>query len=150
DVQAAQLLLAPDEAEIERLVSGYGDRDGYISPLAELDSTRAQLVKELSRLQPGESTQPLMEQFVPALWPAAKAAVAILGRKKLVRLIGGMLKGPVAKIIGAEGANLLAPAIADAGLRIFGLETTPPPPRAMLAEALAASIEETVNTVAEL
>ena len=35
-------------------------------------------------------------------------------------------------------------------MRIFGLETTFPDPRTAMAEALAATVEETVNTVAEL
>jgi hypothetical protein len=92
-----------------------------------------------------------MEQFVPAmLWPAAKTAITILGRPKLVSFLANLLSGLIKPIIGQNAAGLLAPAIADAGLRIFGLETSYPEPRALEAEALAATIEETVNAVAEL
>jgi hypothetical protein len=151
DVHAAQLLLTSDEAEIDHLVSSYGEGENYSSPLPELDNTRSQFAKELARLQPGESAQPVMEQFVPALiWPAAKTAITILGRPKLVSFLGGLLGGLIKPLIGADASGLLAPAIADAGLRIFGLEANFPEPRALAAEALAATVEETVNAVAEL
>jgi hypothetical protein len=153
DMQAAQLLLTPDETETEYLVSSYGEgeseSENYSSPVHVLDDTRAQLSKQLSALQPGESAGPVMEQFVPALWPAAKAAIAVLGRGKIVSFLGNQLNGLIKPLIGAEPAKLLAPSIADAGLRIFGLETNQDP-RAVASEALAATIEETVNAVAEL
>lgn len=151
DVQVAQLLFTPDEAEVDHLVSSYGEGESYSSPLPALDDARSQLIKELSRLQPGESAGPVMEQFVPAaLWPAVKAAMAILGRDKVVRYIADLLAKLIQPLMGADPTKLLAPAIADAGLRIFGLETAYPQPRAMLAEALAATVEETINTIAEL
>jgi hypothetical protein len=150
DVQAAQLLLTTDEAEVEHLVWNYGEGENYSSPLSELDQARSQLIKELSSLQPGENAQPVMEQFAPALWPAAKAAATILGRDKLVSLVGGLVEKLTKPLIGDQGARLLAPAIADAGLRLFGLETSHPEPRAVLAEALAATVEETLHAVAEL
>jgi hypothetical protein len=151
DVHVAQLLFTSDEAEMDHLVSSYGEGESAPSLLPELDNTRAQLVKELSRLQPGESAQPVMEQFLPALiWPAAKTAITIIGRPKLVSFLGRLLAGLIKPLIGQNAAGLLAPAIADAGLRIFGLETNYPEPRVVAAEALAATIEETVNSVAEL
>lgn len=150
DVHLAQLLLTPDEAEIDHLVSSYGEAESYSSPMAALDDTRSQLIKELSRLQPGENAEPVMEQFVQFLWPAVKTAITIIGRPKVVGFLGGLLGKLITPLIGADPAKLLAPAIADVGLRIFGFETNYPEPRALLAEALAATVEETVNTVAEL
>jgi hypothetical protein len=151
DVHAAQLLLTSDEAEIDHLVSSYGESENYSSALSELDNARAQLVSEFSRLQPGENPQPVMEQFVPAaLWPAAKTAITILGRPKLVSFLGNMLGGLIKPLIGADASGLLAPAIADAGLKIFGLETSSLDSRAVAAEALAATVEETVHSVTEL
>jgi hypothetical protein len=149
DVQVAQLLLTPDEAETEYLVSSYGEGESYASPMPALDDTRTQLIKELSTLQTGEGAGPVMEQFLPALWPAAKAAITILGRPKLVSFLGNQLNGLIKPLIGAEPAKLLAPSIADAGLRIFGLEANQDP-RTVASEALAATVEETVNAVAEL
>jgi hypothetical protein len=151
DLQAAQLLLTPDETEVDHLVSSYGEGEpASPSPLPTLDNARAQLIRELARLQPGESAQPALEQFLPAAVLPAKAAIAILGRDRARRGIVGLLKPLMEPIIGADPARLLAPAIADTGLRIFGLEATQPDPRAIVTEALAATIEETINSLAEL
>jgi hypothetical protein len=75
-----------------------------------------------------------------------------MGRPKLVAVIGNLLSGLVKPMIGAKPAALLAPAIADAGLRIFGLEASSgeTDPRTLTAEALAATVEETVNRIAEM
>ena len=49
-LQVAQLLLTSDEAEMDHLVSSYGEEgENYYSPLPELDNARVQLVHELSR-----------------------------------------------------------------------------------------------------
>jgi hypothetical protein len=151
DVQVAQLLLTPDEAERDYLVSSYGESESYSSPMPALDAARSQLIQELSRLQTGENAQPVMEQFLPAvLWPAAKTAITILGRPKLVAFLGRLLTGLIKPLIGAQPASLLAPSIADAGLRIFGLEASSLDARTMAGEALAATVEETVNVIGAL
>jgi len=151
DVHAAQLLFTPDETEIEHLVSSYGEAESYASPLPELDKARARFVDALAGMEAGENPQPVMEQFLPAMvWPAAKTAITILGRPKLVSFIANLLSGLIKPLIGPGPAGLLAPAIADAGLRIFGLETSLPTPREAAAEALAASVEETMHGISEL
>jgi hypothetical protein len=152
DVAAAQLLLTADETEAENLANGYGEAEAVDHSLHELDDSRAALVRELQKLEPGESPQPLMEQFLPAmLWPVAKTAMAVLGRPKVVSTIGNLLSGLIRPMIGAQPASMLAPAIADAGLRLLGLETEAgsTEPRALTAEALAAAVEETVNRIGE-
>jgi hypothetical protein len=151
DLRAAQLLLTQDEAEIDHLVSSYGEGEAASSSsLAELDDARAQLIRELGRLQPGESAQPALEQFLPAAVLPAKAAIAIVGRDRVRRLITGVLEPIIKQIISADAAQVLAPAIADTGLSAFGLETSQPDPRAIATEALAATVEETINSLAEL
>ncbi len=150
DVAAAQLLFTPEGSEAEYVTEAYGE--GADRSLNELDDARAGLVRELQTLEAGESPQPAMEQFLPAmLWPVAKTAITVMGRPKLVGFIGNLLSGLVKPMIGAQGAGLLGPAIADAGLRIFGLEAeaAAADPRALTAEALAATVEETVNRLAE-
>jgi hypothetical protein len=150
DVHAVQLLFAADETEMDHLVETYGEDEAHSDALGALDDARARLVKGLAGLQPGEAVQPVMEQFLPALWPAAKLAITILGRPKLVHFLGDLLSRLIKPLIGAQASGLLAPAIADAGLKIFGLETAATEPCMLAAEALAATIEETVNTVAAL
>ncbi len=156
DLHAAQLLLTPDEAEADHQVSTYGEeaQESYeVSPLQLLDRARAELADGLARLQPGESPQPVMEQFLPALaaiWPALKGVIAVVGRPRVTKFIGGLLANLIKPILGAEGANMLAPAIAGAGLSLVGLETGPSDPRAVATEALAATIEDTATRLAEL
>ena len=153
DVAAAQLLFMPDETEAAYLAETYGESagEGPDRSLSELDDARATLVRELQGLEAGESPQPIMEQLLPAmLWPVAKTAITVMGRPKLVGVIGNLLSGLIKPMIGAPAAGLIAPAIADAGLRIFGLETeSGTDPRALTAEALAATVEEVVNRLAE-
>ena len=150
DVHAAQLLFTADEAELDHLVSSYGEGEANSYALEALDDARATLVKELAGLQPGENVQPVMEQFVQAIWPAVKLAITVIGRPKVVKFLGGLLSRLIKPLIGAEAGGILAPAIADVGLRVFGLETAAAEPRVIAAEALAATIEETVNAVAAL
>jgi len=150
DAHAAQLLVTPNEAEMDHLVSSYGETETYLSPISELDDTRTQLTRELAQLQQSESAQPVIEHFLPALWPAAKAAIAIIGRPKLVGFLGNLLSKLIKPLMGANAASMLSPAIADAGLHVFGLEANAEDSRTLAAEALAATLEETVNTIATL
>ncbi len=155
DMELAQLLLTPDQGEVEHLISSYGeteDHEGIASPAA-LDRARAELADGLARLQPGESAQPVVEHFLPAvgaLWAAAKTAIAIIGRPRVTKFIGGLLAKLISPLIGAEPAKALAPHIAGAGLHLIGLETSQPDARAAASEALAATVEETLTSVAEL
>ncbi len=154
DVAAAQLALAPEETEADAVAGRYGESESGGASLGELDDARAQFARELQEpRKTGESPQPVMEQFLPALlWPVTKTAITLLGRRKLVGVLGNLLAGLVKPMIGEQPARLLGPAIADAGLRLFGLETggVPADPRALTAEALAASVEETINRISEL
>ena len=153
DVAAAQLALAPEEAEADGVAGRYGETESTGPSLGELDDSRAQFARELENLEAGESPQPVMEQFLPALlWPVTKTAITLLGRRKLVGVLGNLLAGLIKPMIGEQPARQLGPAIADAGLRLFGLETAgvPASPRALTAEALAATVEETINRVSEM
>ena len=152
DVAAAQLLLSSEEAEAQYIAESYGETGGADRSLAELDDARARLITELQGLEAGESPQPMMEQLLPAmLWPVAKTAISVMSRPKVVGVIANLITGVVKPMIGAQPAGLLAPAIGDAGLRIFGLEAEAgaQDPRALTAEALAPTIEETVNRIGE-
>jgi hypothetical protein len=155
DLHAAQLLLTPDEAEADHLVSSYGEPATHFetSPLPALDRARQELADGLSRLRPGESPQPVMEQFLPAvaaLWPAIKGGIALMGRPRIVKFIGDLLAKLIKPMLGAEPANALAPAIASAGLGLVGLEIGEASHRDVATEALAATVEETLASLGEL
>lgn len=148
DLELAQLLLTPDETEIEHQLASYGEAESGAGSLAELDRARAQFAGALERLEPGESAQPAMEQFLPAAWPVLKTALTVFGRKNVVDKISQFVIKLIQPMLGADGAAQLAPALTDAGLRIFGLETADP--RGIAAEALTATVEETLQSLSEL
>lgn len=148
DLELAQLLLTPDETEIEHQLASYGEAESGPGSLAELDRARSQFAGALERLEPGESPQPAMEQFLPAAWPVLKTALTVLGRKNVVDKISQFVSKLIQPMLGAEGAGQLAPALADAGLRVFGLETSDP--RGIAAETLTATVEETLQGLSEL
>lgn len=155
DLHAAQLLFTPDEAEADHLVSSYGENaaPGYEAPLSVLDQARAELADGLSRLAPGESAEPVIEHFLPAiaaLWPAVKGVVALVGRQRVVKFVGGLLANLIKPILGADPASQLAPYIADTGLHLVGLEATREDPRDIANEALGATIEETLTSLSVL
>jgi hypothetical protein len=148
DLELAQLLLTPDETEIEHQLASYGEAESGPGPLAKLDLARAQFSEALERLDPSESPQPAMEQFLPAAWPVLKTALMVFGRKNVVDKISQFVTKLIQPMLGTEGAGQLAPALADAGLRVFGLETSDP--RGIAAEALTATVEETLQSLSEL
>jgi hypothetical protein len=155
DLEMAQLLLTPDEAEADHLVTSYGDEtyQESDSSLAALDRARAELADGLARLKPGETAQPAIDHFLPVVMgvmAAAKAAIGIIGRPRVTKFIGGLLAKLINPLIGADAANAISPYIASAGLQLIGLETSQAEPRAVATEALAATVEETLTSVAEL
>jgi hypothetical protein len=155
DLQAAQLLLVPNEAETEQLVAEYGETEAETeSPQVALDQARAQLIEALGRLRPGDNPRPAMEQFIPvallALRPVARAAISLIGRDKVVGFLANLIGGLIRPIIGADFTKILAPAVVDAGLTLLGFETAETDPRQVATEALAATIEQTLTSVAAL
>ncbi len=152
DVQMAQLLLTPDETEAEYLVSSYGEEParGDQLSMAALDRARGELADGLGRLSPGESAGPVIEHFLPAVWGAAKGAIALIGRPRVVNFIASFLSRLITPLIGADPAKTISPYIASAGLQLLGLETSQENSRAVATEALAATVEETLTGVAEL
>ncbi len=102
------------------------------------------------RLGPGESAGPVIEHFIPAIWGAAKGAIALIGRPRVVDFIANFLSRLISPLIGADPAKTISPYIASAGLQLLGLETSQENSRAVATEALAATVEETLTSLAEL
>lgn len=155
DVQAAQLLLVPAEAETEQLISQFGEAEtAGEAPQATLDRARTELIDSLGRLHPGDNPKPALEQFIPvallALRPLARTAIGMIGRDKVVGFLANLISGLIRPIVGAEFTRILAPAVVDAGLTLLGFETAEMEPREVGAEALAATIEQTLASVAGL
>ncbi|HET6694528.1 MAG TPA: hypothetical protein VFG97_09500, partial [Pedococcus sp.] len=93
-----------------------------------------------------------IEQFIPAVMaamPLIKKGISILGlRPKIKDVLAKGLALLIKNHVGPQMAQALAPRVAEAGLKMLGLETADP---TMLgAEALVATLEDTIREVVEL
>ena len=84
---------------------------------ANLDDARDQLIQELDNLKPGESPEPYVQNFLPAVLPALRLARRLGGRKNVVNFLAQLLAKLISKLIGPEQAPALSKAIVDAGLK---------------------------------
>ncbi|MCX9077283.1 MAG: hypothetical protein OIN84_04830, partial [Candidatus Methanoperedens sp.] len=150
NLQAATLLFAPTEVELElevaRVLTEQQAPDTY--PLPELDRARERFTETLRGRREGEDPTPHVENFVPALLPALKIGIRLVGRKKVVNFLAGFLGKLIQKFVGPQHAPPLSQAIVEAGLRLIHLEATAEDESRAAASSVAATVEETVRRVA--
>lgn len=148
--EIANVLFARSEVEMEMEVAKVQSEpqapDTY--PVAELDLARDQFVENLTKLKEGEDPSPHVENFVPAILPALRVGIRLVGRKRVVNFLAQFLGRLIQKFVGPQYAPALSQAIVDAGLRLLQLETTPEEESRAAASAVAATVEETVRRVA--
>ena len=149
--QVANLLFAGTEVELElELVRVQTERaapDTY--PIAELDRARERFAESLQHLQEGEDPTPHLENFIPAILPALRIGIRLVGRNKVIAFLAKFLARLIQKFVGPQYAPALSQAIVDAGLRLLQLEAAEDESRAA-GSAIAATVEETVRRVAAL
>jgi len=119
-------------------------------PLAELDRARDQFVENLRGLKQGENPTPHVENFLPAILPALRIGIRLIGRKKVVDFLAKFLAKLIQKFVGPQYAPALSQAMVDVGLRLIQLETTAEDESRAAASAVTATVEETVRRVAAL
>src|SRR5215203_5523361 len=117
-------------------------------PLAELDRARDDFVENMRSLREGEDPTPYVENFLPAVLPALRIGIRIVGRKRVVDFLAKFLGKLIQRFVGPQYAPALSQAIVDAGLRLLQLEATPEDESRAAASAVAATVEETVQRVA--
>jgi len=150
--QVANILFASSAVEQElEVVEALSE---YQAPpdnsLAELDSARVQFEEALARLKEGEDPTPLLENFIPAILPALKLGIRIIGRHRVVDFLAKFLAKLIQKFIGPQWAPALSKALVDAGLRLMTLETTAEQETQIARSAVTATVEDTVRQVAAL
>ena len=152
DLQIANLVLADDEttqdlgiAEFERRArrSGPGRR-------RRLHCARRKLAKDLGKLGDEDDATPAVEQFIPALLPVLKLGLKLIGRKRVVSTIAGLVGRLLRPFVGPKMATPLASAIVGTGLKLVGLELTEEGKATAAAGATAAVLEDTVRELVEL
>jgi len=161
DGHLGQLVFSPSDSEADVLVSEYETSFETIERsnnyetaginLPSLNEARQQFVDELKNLQPGENPAPAIERFLPAailaLQPVIKIAISIIGRQKVINFLAGLLSKLVQKYVPANVAQPLAASIIDVGMSAIGFETYETQKPDVAYEAIANTIQETVQNM---
>lgn len=134
------------DLEVAQVLTEQQVPDTY--PFADLDRARDRFVEDIRRLKEGEDPTPHIENFVPAILPALRIGIRLIGRKKVVRFLAKLLGKLIRKFVGRRYAPALSRAIVDAGLRLVQLEATSEDESRAAASAVAATVEETMRRVA--
>lgn len=160
DNHIAQLVFSGNESETDHIVSEYElsfenidrltnyEAGGYVERQS-YQAAREQFIEELKSLQPGESPAPAIERFLPAaliaLQPVVKIALNIVGRQKVINFLAGLLAKLVEKYVPANVAKPLAASIIDVGMSAIGFETAETGKADLAYEAIANTVEGTVQ-----
>lgn len=113
-----------------------------------LQRARARFARKVTGLPPGANPAPAVEEFVPAILAALKLGVSVIGRPRVVSFLAGLVAKLISKYVGQAQATQLSRALVDVGLRVVGLEAPADAPE-VAGEALAATVEDTVNRVVQ-
>jgi len=152
DLQVAELLFAQGEMEGELSVAEYegGANDGLENPVEDLSNARQRFAQSIQELQEGEDPTPAVENFIPAILPALKLGIKIVGRKRVVNLLKKPIAMLIRRLVGKKYTPLLAKSIADAGLRLMNLEVSAEEANLAAGEGVALAVEETMRRMADL
>ena len=152
DAAVAEAVLAPGEAAAAAQLALFEAeaapaRDGA-SALEALDDARQRLARQLSEAEAGTDPTAEMEQFIPvvmAAMPLVKLGVKVIGRGKVVGFVAKLLAQLIRPMVGGPIAEPLSRHVADAGLRLLGLEAEARD--TIGGEALVAAAEDTIREV---
>ena len=157
DARLAEVVLAPNEAASDQLVAELetDGRAGFVpaGPVTELDAARQRLSQQLVEAEPGRPPLAEMEQFIPVVMAAMKLiklGVKVIGRKRVVDFVAKLLASLIKGMVGEQAAKQLSTHVADAGLRLLGLEAEGAQDGRLGAEALVAATEDTIREVFSL
>ena len=166
-IQATGLLSSSAEAEAIVSEAEAEAAEPGSTALHELDQARATLAQQLVGLPPGQEPVAELEQFIPvvmAAQQAVKLGIKLIGRDKVVRFLGRAIASLIKGWVGEQAASAIGKPIAEAGLKLLGLEAPPlggagsgltgevpqGSEAALGSEALASTVEETVREVLQL
>jgi hypothetical protein len=119
--------------------------------LEALAEARGVFMGQLQSAADNEDLGPAVEQFIPAILPALRLGIHLVGRPKVVNFLAGFLAKMIAQWVGPTLSQPLSRAIVDVGLRIIGLETgqTGELEAQAVPATLSATVEDTVRRLAE-
>jgi hypothetical protein len=148
----ANLLFARDgvEQDFEVAQAVNDSRLSGDNTSAELDDARERFVQQLGRLKEDEDPTPVVQEFIPAILPALRIGIKVIGRTRVVNFLAGLLGKLIKKFVGPQFTPPLSKALVDAGLKLVQLESTANDESNAAATAVAATVEETVRRVSAL
>lgn len=152
DVQIANSLLAETIEESETTLEEYQAiaEEAAQNEFDNLQDARARFTDQVTQLQEGEDAAPALEEFIPAILPALKIGIKIIGRHRVVKFLAGLLTKLVGRFVGKDVAKPLSRAIVDTGLRLIALEATEESEARAAGNAVAATVEETIQRISTL
>jgi hypothetical protein len=152
DQQLATLFMAADEVELELEVARVRSdaRREAVPVYSDLDQARERFINELEQLKEGEDPAPHIQNFLPAVLPALRLGVRLVGRGRVVGFLSNFLAKMIGKLVGPETAPALSRAIVDAGLKLLTLEVSSQDEARAAASSVAATVEETVRRISAL
>lgn len=154
------------QAELDTLLAGYmvegetfdripevaqfmsESEEGPSDQIRDLDRARTDFARNIVTLGEGEDPAPVVERFVPAILAAAKIAIKVVGRPRVVNFIANLVSKLIVKYVGQQQSVALSRALVDTGLKLVGLETPSETPSLAAGYTLASTVEETLNQVA--
>jgi hypothetical protein len=152
DAALAGSMISPESLEQGE---GFGHDEGEVpasgTQLEQLAAARARFMTTLQSTGDGEDLGPAMEQFIPAILPALRLGLRLIGRTKVVNFLAKFLAKLIGRWVGPSLSAPLSRAVVDVGLRVIGLEsdgTTKLEAEAVPA-MLAMTVEDTVRRLAE-
>jgi len=158
---AAGVIVAPDDATRDALVSAYRARAEHTEAgeLNELDAARERFVDSLVRLDPEESVQPALEEFIPVVLAAVRPLLGKVlnaipgGRKTVEGFLVNLLSPLLQRFLRPAEARDLSRVLVDIGLRLLASEAESASGETDMrpvARALAHTVEDTVTHLGEL
>lgn len=150
DQLIASTFLAQDEDELNFEAAQLQNETGSAPVFAELDDAREQFIQSLNELRDGESAEPHIQNFLPAVLPALKLGIRVIGRQRVINFLSPLLAKLIGNLIGPANAPALSQAIVNSGLKLLNLEMSESEEAGLAGSAVAATVEETLGRVAAL
>ncbi|MGV9709939.1 hypothetical protein ACWDTI_04670 [Gordonia sp. NPDC003424] len=152
DAALAESILVPETLEQNESFGTDESLDEHAdTQLEQLATARGQFINRIQSAPDGADLGPAMEQFIPAILPALRLGLRLVGRSKVVNFLAGFLAKAIGQWVGPSLSQPLSRAVVDVGLRMIGLEGDGS--GELEAEAvpgiLATTVEDTVRRLAE-
>ena len=150
DARIAGLVIGGEDFErqaaIEDVLADEAVRDR--DALGELERARARFARRVSTMDAADDPAPAVEEFAPAILGAAKLAIGVIGRPRVVNYLARLIAKLIAKYVGQSQAGMLSRALVDAGLRMVSLEAADSD-ETTAGYALASTVEDTINRLVQ-